>query len=100
MDDLYRHTQLIGQVLQQVGIGADQLLRILRVAPQVWRILRITRRHQALALACGNRKRRHQQCREQQQRRPIKTTLKHWRFLDLTLDGRLRPHSQEASGSC
>ena len=78
--------------LQQVGIGTDQLLRILRVAPEVWRVLRITGRHQALAFACGNGKCRHQQQSEQQKRRPIKTTLKHWRLLDLTLDGRLRPH--------
>ncbi|MNP12938.1 hypothetical protein D3C76_1051950 [compost metagenome] len=54
--------QLAGHLLQQLDIGANQVLWVLRVLPGVGRRIRAAGRHQALALACCH-------CRRRQQRR-------------------------------
>ena len=52
--------QLPRHLLQQVGTGADQVLGVLRVLPQVRRRIRAAGHHQALAFARGDGQRRQQ----------------------------------------
>ncbi|MNF89626.1 hypothetical protein D3C84_721580 [compost metagenome] len=53
VEDLHLQAQFLGDLLEQVGVGAYQLLGVLRVAPEVRRILGIAGRHQPLALPGG-----------------------------------------------
>ncbi|MNN38854.1 hypothetical protein D3C81_1528680 [compost metagenome] len=55
VDHLDLHAQRLAQLLEQVGTGADQLLRVLRIPPEIGWLVRIAGRHQALALAGSQR---------------------------------------------
>lgn len=50
IEDVDLHADFFADAVQQVGIGADQQLGVLWVAPQVGRVLGVSRGHQALAL--------------------------------------------------
>ncbi|MNN25009.1 hypothetical protein D3C81_1384620 [compost metagenome] len=78
--------QLLAQVLEQVGVGTDQLLRVLRVAPQVRGVFRVAGRGQPSAwlVRCGRQGQ--QQARQQQQG-----------FAQATLD-HLQPSAHVTSG--
>ncbi len=62
-------SQLFAEMLQQFGIGTDQLAGVGRVTPQIRRILRIAGGHQFLAgFLCLNRQVRQRQEQRQPQR--------------------------------
>ncbi|MCY1552576.1 hypothetical protein D9M68_889820 [compost metagenome] len=67
-------------MLEQVGIGPDQLLRVLRVTPQIRRILGITGGNQALTLAGGGTQPWQQSHAKQQQYGFQQTTFEHGNF--------------------
>ncbi|MCY1415842.1 hypothetical protein D9M71_313380 [compost metagenome] len=50
VEDVHLQSEFFGDLLEQVGVGAYQLLGVLRVAPEVGRVLGIAGGHQALAL--------------------------------------------------
>lgn len=55
IDHLDADAEILGHRLEQIDRSADQLFRILRVTPQVRRILGVARGDQPLALAGGLR---------------------------------------------
>ncbi|MNG11443.1 hypothetical protein D3C84_949880 [compost metagenome] len=53
VEDLHFQAQLLGDLLEQVGVGAYQMLGVLRVAPEIRGILGVAGGHQPLALPGG-----------------------------------------------
>ncbi|MDT4872365.1 hypothetical protein FQZ97_1075430 [compost metagenome] len=53
VENFHLQSQLLANLLEQVGVGAYQLRGILRVAPEIGGILGIAGGHQALALPGG-----------------------------------------------
>ncbi|MNY07892.1 hypothetical protein D3C86_1407160 [compost metagenome] len=80
VDHIDHQIQLFGQMLEQVGIGPDQLLRVLRVTPQIRRILGITGGNQALTLAGGSTQPWQQSHAKQQHYGFQQTTFEHGNF--------------------
>ncbi len=64
--DVDLHADLITDAVQQIGIGTNQQLGIVRVAPEVRRVLGVARRHQVLTLLGRQGEGRNQQAGDQQ----------------------------------